>query len=276
MRENGRTHDPRKNMAKVRDIIRSAYRTCQVLGEGQQLTGDELREGLILLNESVQSFNLQQFLPWTRSMLQFDPAGRQAIIIQPVEDTDERKVVPETDKVWHICREPARVIAPVPVRIESLLYATGINWIPITEVGFSDLQKYILNGTNSIPSAFAYERGYAGEEDGQIPYGIIYLNRATPRGIRCVYNKLVKPYDVNDMVDAPAEYEQLFRYDVALRLAQQKMFPDDIESKITRRKNEVESLIKDVNSHSHLLTYEDGGPSEFYNILAPWQWTRLR
>lgn len=263
-------------MSKVRDIIRSAYRTCQVLGEGQQLSGDEMKEGLTLLNESVNAFNLQQFLPWTRFMLQFDPKDAQAIIIQPVKDTEDFKVVPKTDKVFTICPNPTIVVAPVPIRIESILYSSGINWFPVTEVGFSDLQKYILNGMNSIPSAFSYERAYSGGEEKQIPYGVIYMNRSTGRSIRCVYNKVTKEYAIDDMLDAPTEYEQLFRYDIALRIAQQKMLPDDIENKIMRRKIEIETLIKEVNSHSHLITYEDGGPSEFYNILAPWQWTRLR
>lgn len=263
-------------MSKIRDIIRSAYRTCQILGEGQQLSGDEIKEGLSLLNESVNAFNLQQFLPWTRMMQQFDPKDAQAIIIQPVADTEDFKVVPETDKVYTVCPNPTIIVAPVPIRIESLLYSSGINWFPVTEVGFSDLQKYILNGMNSIPCAFSYERSYSGGEDRQIPYGIIYLDRSTGRSLRCVYNKVTKEYVLDDMLDAPTEYEQLFRYDLALRLAQQKMLPDDIEAKITRRKTEIETLIKEVNSHSHLITYEDGGPSEFYNILAPWQWTRLR
>lgn len=265
---------------KIRDIVREAYQTCQMLGTGQQLSGNLTEAGLQLLNESVYSFNLQQFLPWTRRVCDFAPEGRRCVAFQPVADSaDYPNVIPATDKVYSI-GDPLKVVAPVPIAIESLLYYSGSTWFPVAKTGFADLQKYSINTTGSVPGIYSYERGFSqvtGDyPSASKPYGIIYFDRGTWRNVRAVYNELLEEYTINDQLDAPFEYEQLFKYDTAMRIAEQNMLNDEVVAKIRRPLDSITNAIKSLNAESHVITYEDEGMSDYKNIQCPWQWDRLK
>jgi hypothetical protein len=267
-------------MAKVKDIIRNAYQTAQILGEGQQLSGDQMENGLQLLNESVYQFNLQQFLPWTRQMAEFSGDNHQAFIFQPVANTETKRVVPLTNKAYFFDREPKIIVGAVPIAIESLSFGNGMTWIPTKSLGFSDFQKYTLNGVSSIPNAFAFERGVSAydaedKEFSNVSYGVLFINRGTARPLRMVFNETLPTYKINDSIDVPKEYEALFRYDTAWRLVSQKMMPDDIKLGVKALLDPVEKLIKDLNAKDHFITYEDSGESSYYDILCPREWNRL-
>lgn len=267
-------------MSKAKDIVRQAYQTAQILGEGQQLSGEQLENGLQLLNESVYSFNLQQFLPWTRRVVDVDCGNANALVLQPVEDGDD-PVVPLTDKVYSISSAIKKTVVPqAPVAVESVSYTNGVSFIPLKKLGFSDLQKYVARGVCSVPAAYAFERGvstYSASDKARsnARYGIVYLDRGTSRVVRVVYNESVPSFTVNSPLDVPDEYEQLFRYDTAWRLVNQKFMPDDVCLKVKAMLDPVEKLIKDLNASDHTITYEDEGFSDYLNILSPRQWDRL-
>lgn len=246
----------------VKDIIIAAYAESQTLAKGSTPDGTDLKEGCAMLNELVAMYNLQEYLPFTRTVTDFAPGGARCFALSPEDGFS----VPSGDKAWKY-GTPAVAKSDVPVAVESLLYKNGINWIPIKKTGFADLNKYTIDGLSNIPCLFAFERNS--------DYGVIYLDRGTQRTLRVIFNAKLPPYGINDSVEAPDEFNQLFKYGLSKAICQKAMFPDDQIAVRANKETEILNLIKSRNCQDHEITWDDSGPSDYWNILSPHQWNRM-
>ena len=259
----------------VKDIIIDAYKSTNLIGDGQTLQGDQLATGLRIFNKLSDLYNQQEYLPYTQKRTRLEANGSHCIVLVP--STDTTFVLPDDDEA----KQTDYVVinmADIPLVVSSLSYRMGIRWCDVQNTGFSDLQNYIIENNTSIPDFYSYSRKtYVDDDDNLHIYGEIWLNIASYFELQIVYNRSLPSYTENSIFNAPGyEYVELFQFGIAHCLAVDKMFDDEIITKLANRETAAMNLIKNTNQKQHKITYSDAdGYSSWYNILCPKNWSNV-
>lgn len=230
----------------IRDIINSAFGDTQLVGEGQQVNGTKQLLALTMLNELVYAYNLSNYLNFTFTTLMINsPKNVNVISLDSTLNPD--------------------VLAPVPMTVTKCLYSNASQFIPIYQTSYPDLQKYTFN-TSGLPSVFAYQRNDSKS-------GVLLFDIAPMRPIKIIYKKLLPAYKLNDTIDCPEEYQQLFRYGLAVKLGRhygcESTQIQDMQDQLTS----IINLIMENNKNDTMVTYDDnGGQGNYFDILCPRSW----
>lgn len=245
-------------MATIRDIITAAYRYSGILNDKAEPDGNRATEAEGFLNQIIYNYNLENYLPYCQNVREL-PAGFQTYEFFVPEEEGEEAPAPQVTfgGIPHIIDEIQ------PVSILQVAYKNGISWSPIDVVGFGAITPYILN-VPAVPSLATYQRtGKA---------GFIYLNRPTTRDIRIVYNRNLEKVTLDDVLDAPPEYVQLFIVTLAIRLARKYKLPTTDLEVLIAEKDDILNKIQDRNKNDHHILYTNTDTNPFYNILSPRGW----
>ena len=92
-----------------------------------------------------------------------------------------------------------------------MAFENGVQYINMISTGFEDLQKYIMQATNSTPSFYSYVR------DGET--GTIFIDRSTARKLRITYNSSIPEMTVDTIIKIPPEYISLLYMELAVSLS---------------------------------------------------------
>ena len=92
--------------------------------------------------------------------------------------------------------------------------------------------------------------------------GFLYLNRPSLREIRVIYNKALPKVTIDDDMDAPPEYVQLFIITLAIRIARKYKLPLNDLQVLIAEKDDILNKIMDRNKDDHQILYstEDVNP----------------
>lgn len=230
----------------IRDIINNAFLDTKMVGEGQQVNGTKQLLALTMLNELVYAYNLSNYLNFTFTTIMINnPKNVNLISLDKTLNPD--------------------VVATVPMNVSQCLYSNASQFIPIYQTSYPDLQKYTF-ATTGLPSMFAYQRN--GSTSGYLLFDVTPM-----RPIKLIYKKLLPKYGLNDTIDCPDEYQQLFRYGLATRLGRHYSVEssqiEDMQAQLTS----IINLIMENNKHNSFVTYDDvDGQGNYYNILCPRNW----
>lgn len=245
-------------MATIRDIISSAYRYSGILNDVGEVNGNRATEAVAFLNQIIYNYNLENYLPYAQNVRTFE-AGYQTYEFFNPEVPDA--VPPEPVDGFGI--SPKVVTEEPPVRILQVSYKNGLHWSPIQVVGFAAITPYILN-VPAIPSCCTYQR----IKDA----GFLYLNRPSLRELRVVYNMALPKVTIDDDMDAPPEYVQLFIITLAIRIARKYKLPLNDLQVLIAEKDDILNKIMDRNKDDHQILYTQEDVNPFYNILSPRGW----
>lgn len=245
--------------ATVKSIVESAFSAASVVGESQVLSGAKEVLGLNFFNEILYNYNLENYFPWARHVVDVAAPGTNVIVMAP----DPDYVIPADAD----CRKfdtPMLVKADVPMRVLKIEYKAGIQWVPLYETGFTDLQSYIIRAA-TVPNIFAYER--------DTDHGTLYFDRPSTRTLRITYNKLLPTYALNDVFDVPLEYEQLLRYALTVKIAKKYKCPEEDIAEWKEERDGILNGIMERNKKDFKFTYDDSlGAGSWMNIISPKQW----
>jgi len=245
-------------MATIKDIITTAYRYSGILNDKAEPDGNRAVEAEGFLNQIIYNYNLENYLPYCQNVREL-PSGYQTYQFFVAEEEGEQPQEPQVG----FGGTPYIISEVQPVSVLQVSYRNGLNWSPIQVVGFGAITPYVLN-VPAVPSLATYQR--TGKS------GFLYLNRPTTRDIRIVYNRNLDKVTIDDVLDAPPEYVQLFIVTLAIRLARKYKLPTtDIEVLIAE-KDDILNKIQDRNKNDHHILYTDVDSNPFYNILSPRGW----
>jgi hypothetical protein len=259
----------------VKDIINDAYKSTNLIGDGQSLQGDQLTQGLRIFNKLSDLYNQQEYLPFTQKRTRLNSKGSHCIVLESTSDTTFE--LPLDDEANQTDFTEIKM-TDIPLIISKLSYKMGIRWCDVANTGFEDLQNYIIENNTSIPDFYSYSRKtYVDSEDKLHVYGEIWLNIASYFELQIVYNRSLPDYNINSIFNAPGyEYIELFQFGIAHCLAVDKMLDDDIVQKLANRETAAMNLIKNTNQKQHKITYGDGQDySTWYNIMSPKNWSNV-
>ena len=170
------------------------------------------------------------------------------------------------DYRYQLDSSPVIIQLEPPVRVNNMAFENGVQYINMISTGFEDLQKYIMQATNSTPSFYSYVR------DGET--GTIFIDRSTARKLRITYNSSIPEMTVDTIIKIPPEYISLLYMELAVSLMEFYNMDDEDIAKKQRKVDARLNSIKERNKHTHTITYDETeyGQSNFYNILSPRQW----
>lgn len=244
----------------VKAIVESAYSAASIIGESQVLTGAKEMLGLNFFNEILYNYNLENYFPWARRVVDVTAPGTNVIVLAPDPDY---VIPPDAD-----CRKfdtPLLVQAEVPMRVNKIEYRSGIQWVPLYQTGFCDLQSYIIRA-KTVPNIYAYER--------DTDHGTVYLDRPSTRNLRMTFNRLLPTYKLTDTFDVPLEYEQLLRYALTAKLVKKYKCPSEDIAVWVDERDGILNGIMERNKRDFSFTYDDSlGAGSWMNIIAPRQWS---
>jgi hypothetical protein len=77
---------------------------------------------------------------------------------------------------------------------------------------------------------------------------------------------------IDDDLDAPPEYTQLFIVTLAIRIARKYKLPEKDLSVLIAEKDDILNKIMDRNKDDHQILYSESDANPWYNILSPRGW----
>lgn len=240
---------------KVKDLIDAALKEVGIVGTVP--TGTQTKYALSRLGLLLSWYNSQEYLTFTRRIATAEP-GHFAYVF-----ATDQTLVPSDDK----CRafgDPCFISAATPQTISAAAYRTGNTWVPIDPDGFADLlTKMVMMGAG-IPSFYAYERSK--------DFGVVFFSRPPIFPVRFAYNAEIAPLTLDGTVEAPGEYEGLFLYGLAARLAKFYHAPAEEIARLSDTEGDYIRVIKEREKHAHFVTYGEGDDDNFMAILRPRGW----
>ena len=242
-------------MATIKDIISQAYRYSGVLADVGEPNGNRATEAVAFLNQVIANYNLDNYLPYSQDVKTLE-AGYQ------IYEFFKGEGEPPAPKDG-FGDNPKIVDDDMPVRVLQISYRNGLHWQPIQVVGFGAITPYILN-VPAVPACGTYQR----DADA----GFLYLNRPSTRDIRIIYNRKLPEVTIDDDLDAPPEYTQLFIVTLAIRIARKYKLPEKDLAVLIAEKDDILNKIMDRNKDDHQILYSESDANPWYNILSPRGW----
>lgn len=202
-------------------IIRDAYAYAGIAPTGTPLSGEMSAEGLGFLNELLYKWNMDNYFPFTHCTLDADVIGGEATI---APDSETFK-------------------GEIPVFIQKCFWRNGSNWEPLHRVSYENIWERRSNG--EIPTFYAFTL----DEQGR---GSLIFDCENGRfSSRIIYNRAIPSLDFNDLLNAPAQYEQLMKYGVAVKVCVRYAIPADVMAPIKAEQDAILGAIKKINSFKH-------------------------
>ena len=182
------------------DLITRAYRLTGVLGEGEQMSGYQAQDGILMLNELLDSWNADNLNIYTIDILMIPAVGgKQVYTVGPGGDFNVPVRPPAIEAAWF------RQLTVTPY-VDLPLYLISQNdWGNVTSKGITgNISQYAfydgafpLSGLNLWPIP-------NGPQGNIIIHAVHTLNSAT---------------NLTDVVNLPPAYAQAIRYNLAMLLA---------------------------------------------------------
>ena len=260
-------------MQYVKDLITKAYRKSGLLGDGEEISGTDLKNGLDLFNRLTDLYNAQSYLPFTQRRLEVPANSSHVIVLYE----DDGFTLPEDDDAVQTSYSLVK-IARIPVAINSLAYKIGNMWQVCAETGLPDLQKYIFEGVSSSPSIYAFtKRVYVNEDTETVyRYAEIWLDVGSAFTLGVVYNKRLPEVSVNSAFAVPdMSYDELFLYGLAAAIATDGKLPPEEVAPLAARESAAMALIKELNKNQHLITWGDSQGAGWNPAICPPNWRNV-
>lgn len=208
-------------MKKAIQIVRDAYAYAGIAPTGTPLNGSMSEEGLGFLNELLYKWNMSNYFPFTHVTLDADVVGGNALIY-PDSDTFKGEV---------------------PVLVQRCLWRNGSVWEPLSRVSYENIWE--RRSTGEIPSFYAFTL------DGDGHGSLTFDCENGKFRCRIIYNRSIPEADYNDPINAPAQYEQLLKYGVAVKCCIRYGLPADVLNNIKGEQDSILRAIEKMNSYKH-------------------------
>jgi hypothetical protein len=178
----------------INSIISQACQLAQLTSAefNEEPSGQLAAQALIGINNILQQFNVDQLLPYAKKLVTYTiPTSKEYYTIG--KDSDDPMNVADIDY-------------DRPEFIGTIFYRTSTNATPYRLFPFAleDVRANLLRGSTGTPRYFATNNGF--------PFVEIYFDmKPTSCGIlEIIYNKSIPRYKLNDSLDVPLSYNDLF------------------------------------------------------------------
>lgn len=235
-------------MTTANDIISGALRLISSSTPGESISGDEINNGLVVLNAMLAAWSTEELMIPFRSLDAFPlVVGQESYTIGQSGSPNINSVRPDyiTD-AW----------------LTDTL--SGIDY-PINFYTSEQYEDVPLKSIQSIPRWLYY--------DTQYPNGVIYIfptSSATTYTLNIQSNKPIMQFaTINSSMILPGEYFKAMRYLLADELAPEYGFNIQPASKLDENIRESRKMIKRKNTKNTVATFDAALNSRpFFSILT--------
>lgn len=230
----------------VKDLIKEAYRKIGVVGQGVELTNDQLQQGVFNLNLIIDSWNVDGKMIYSEVIQQFPVSnGNISYTFGPGGDWD------------------------VPVRPANIQFASFVLtsntpnlYLPMRIISSAEWSSIQIEQIGTSISTVLYC-------DHNWPLATVYVwpQSQSAQFIRLTYwNPLNSNLVSTDTFSMPPAYARGLMLDLAMNLAPNygKPIPGDIAAIV----NGLKTQINDTNVEPRRLNYDIGTVSGTYNVLT--------
>lgn len=212
-------------MAKTAiQIVRDAYSYTGICPTGVTLNDKMSREGLGFLNELLYQWNIENYFPFTNNTIDGQVQGGDGLIFDG---------------------DGATFRGEKPMNVNRVLWKDGQEWVPLIRVGYENIWE--RRSSTTRPTFFAFTN----DSDGK---GVLVFDSENGNFLcRVIYNKALPKMDFNDVLNAPAQYEQLLKYGVAVKCCVRYGLPMETKAQIESEQNAILTAIKKANSFKHAI-----------------------
>lgn len=181
-------------MTTARDLIKSSMRLATILASGESPTGDELNDGLKVLNDLLENWSTERLTVWSRDNASFATSvGVETYTIG-------------TGATWNTDR-PIRIAATCYMRVNGTDF-------PMSQWGQAEYDQVAVKSTGGIPERFLYVNDY--------PLGSVTLYPVPSQAMTAVLSidrVLTFPLTLATVLAYPPGYEKALRFALAANLA---------------------------------------------------------
>jgi hypothetical protein len=237
----------------IKNIIIDAYRTASITTQGMSPDADESNIALGELNEILNNYNLDNYLPFTRNTNTFN--------------------ITESKNEYTIGLSGCDITAETPILVAKVYYKTAndATYSELRRVRYEDIFGFkSVQNSSGTPVIFSYDRTWP---NGRLVFDI---NPQAGGIVTFIYNKKIPEVLLDDVIDIPPEYNELFKNTLAVALMKiNKMDPNSIAMIESNVKNILYKISK-RNQVDKIITYNDdynSGPlANYYNLFCPKGW----
>ena len=237
----------------LRDLVRSSFRCIGVLHEGQGPNGDDITDGLVVLNAMLSGWSLDRLNVFTIERDQYNLVAHQQAYTIGVG---------------------GQLNAARPIKIDraAVIYSAAGTYAPEIPLGNFTLRGWenlaIKNIPSTIPTNYYYDNAYPLATLNVWPVPtivlplVLYVWQAITTGL------LAANLDV--ALSFPPGYEDAIRYNLAVRLAPEWDRPlrDDVD----RLAKESKLLIQSINAPAPVMKCDAamlrGGGGAYWSYLT--------
>lgn len=181
-------------MAAVRDLLTGAFRLIGVVDPSEALDGQSAKDGLQVLNELIESLNLEHLL---------NPTG-----------VNRLDVTTTAGQAMHTIGAGGNFDTTRPVAIDKAFVTVGTGEYPVQVVDDNEWAALPIKNIQGIPTKLYYEPEY--------PLGKVYLWPKPSQAFNLVlwvWDRIPTFTTVNDTLSLPPGYARMLRYNLAVELA---------------------------------------------------------
>jgi hypothetical protein len=240
-------------MLNIKNLIIDAYRTASIVGEISVPNGAQTNVGINELNDVIYQCNLNNYLPFTRTTISqviTTPKDTYTIGLSGCDITNETPVL----------------VSKVYFRNSSTSLLTELKRVSYESIfGFKSVAT--ANGT---PCLFSYDRTWP---NGRFVYDI---NPSAGSNLVIIFNTPIQEVTINDIIDIPNEYNDLFKNMLAVVLMNRYKVDPQAIAMIQRNVDATLNGITSRNNIDKIITYSGDGSRgplrNYYNLFSPHSW----
>lgn len=212
-------------MTTANDLISRAYRTAGILGEGDPMSADMAADGLVYLNDLIESLSLEKLLIYQETEVSITCDGSQSYTIGSGGDKDTTR----------------------PLQVESAFFTLNNTDYPVEVINKDQYDLiYTKSTTSNIVDHVYLKNDY--------PLAVLYVYPVAGSGSITLntWTQLSSLASGTTTTSFPPGYERMLRYNLALEITDE--FGAVPSQNLYRKAMDSKAALKRVNTKHGVLT----------------------